>query len=551
MEKNYISKMNQDMLLNIGLTKNDIINIENFINIAIQNNLYTNTPNFQYDLKHIERVLIYCSLITNKMRSNGENIDSTPLMIAALYHDIDKNSKINKQELWQRTNDILDEKTVHIIQSIIGANSNETGEVNINLSPDEKYIIQKMADILNDADALDINRLNYPPPIGTCNIEQLKTKEAKEIYKFTDLVYYQYMATIIKEKELKTGNRIFNNYEKLEEWLRDFNNGSNNLYHASLDPSIEELFPKESTQSGRYVYAAKNPISCTKMAIFRSSAIFPRKEHDIQEIYPDSIVKTLGNKIITIYRVNQDNFTEYKKEVTSAPSGEWVSTNKEKPIEQISFNCIDYLNYIQNKNLLKIVKDYSLEKRLHTILKSLETYIWNLKKMENDPLAFKKSKDMLDETIKYYLPNDQRMLDIVDAVRAKIDEDISNFITNHVKENGVKPDFNDEKNTLKPLIENYKKWCSNMFIKENGETKINDQFIDALLRERARNKKIEELTSLKEDAIAYQALKQNMLNQPDNKPNKQKGVINSIALPVITLFASIVLFTILYLVSKY
>ncbi len=39
--------------------------------------------------------------------------------------------------------------------------------------------------------------------------------------------------------------------------------------------------------------------------------------------------------------------------------------------------------------------------------------------MENDPLAFKKSKDMLDETIKYYLPNDQRMLDIVDAVRAK------------------------------------------------------------------------------------------------------------------------------------
>ena len=33
MEKNYISKMNQDMLLNIGLTKNDIINIENFINL--------------------------------------------------------------------------------------------------------------------------------------------------------------------------------------------------------------------------------------------------------------------------------------------------------------------------------------------------------------------------------------------------------------------------------------------------------------------------------------------------------------------------------------
>lgn len=345
LEQSYLKLFDEKQLTKYNLTKENQKEIISLVNEGIEKHLYTDTKDFQHDLKHIEKVLSYIQMMLNEMPNR--EVDEKTLLLAGLYHDIGKtigasgkeHGKVGAEEFIKRIENKMDVKEALKISLLICQHASEEDKIefaNTPFSLEEQKEIQKMSDILKDADALDRNRLNYPAPLGGCDINKLRTEEGKKIYSLTNDFYMDYNLAIIHERERKKQTKILDNYELLGKWLLEWYKGDINMFHASLDPSIEILLPNESTQKGSYVYAGKDPIDCFSMACFRSSAIFPRctinQKKGIKEIFPDSIKNTLEAKYITIYHLPNEEFHEYKKDVTSSPSGEWVSENAVKPL---------------------------------------------------------------------------------------------------------------------------------------------------------------------------------------------------------------------------
>ena len=107
MEKSYINLFTLEQLNKYGLTKDDQNKIAVLVNKAINEGLYTSTKDFQHNLLHIERVLAYVCMITNKL--NSEDIDLELLLTAALYHDIGKTlGASNKMHGFVGTKQFLD-----------------------------------------------------------------------------------------------------------------------------------------------------------------------------------------------------------------------------------------------------------------------------------------------------------------------------------------------------------------------------------------------------------------------------------------------------------
>ena len=366
-ENSYIDKINLEYLESMGITANQVNRLKELVQMAIKEKLYTNTSNFQYDLKHIERVMLYAQLITNKMKNKGIQIDEDKLLLASLFSD----TKINLNDLKANLQKEYDSKTIEQIFLIINAEELGNNFKNTLLDYKDMEEIKVLSNILKDASYLDCNRFNYPPPLGNCDINNLITSEAKEIMPFSDNILQEYQKAQIKEKEREKGETILNNYEKLNEWLLNYTNGKQDyIYHASLTPAIEELQPNVSTQAGKYVYADTDPIKCSMMASFRLSLLVDRKgsKHELTELFPNVIDASLKNKFITLYRLPKEDFKPYKEAVTSAPSGEWISENKIKPIEEITIPALEFFNYLKYNNLIKMDYDYSYDKQLKAIM---------------------------------------------------------------------------------------------------------------------------------------------------------------------------------------
>ncbi len=521
-EKSFIPLMNQEYLNSLGLSPRQITNLEELSKRAINENLYTNPPDFQHDLKHVERVMLYAQLIANKMQKQGLNVNENKLLMAALYHDIGKtigasnkeHGKVGMLEFKKKMQGKIDNVTLEQLSLIIGNHSEENNKLdfqNTNLNLEEQEEAQLLCNILKDADALDRNRLNYPPPIGNCDINYLRTDAAKEILPLTDNLLLEYQKAQVRDKERETGQNIFNDYDKLNNWLENYMSGKQDyIYHASLTPAIEELQPKESTQAGSYVYGDVDPIKCSMMAAFRLSLLIDRSgsKHELTEVFPNAIDTAINNKLITLYRLPKEEFQPYKETVTSAPNGEWVSKNSVKPVEEVTMPAAEYFKYLENNHLIKVDYDHSEKRQMSGILDSMNMYLWGLKNNDNMQNANNKYQQML-ATVKYYAPD---KVFAVGNIKAKADE----IIDKHLKEwqsNNISVNFNDEKNFLAPIVNEYNDY--------------KHQQKEELFKQEKKEKETGNKKYQLKDAKDYRSKKQNLLNIKKNLlMQKQQSLSN-------------------------
>ena len=191
MEKSYIEKMNQDYLCQLVFTQKQIKNIESLVNRGIEEKLYTYCKVPFHNMKHIEKVLMYAQWILNE-KKNEIIKNQDILFLACLYHDYGRSlgasnkmhGIIGAKETAKKLEGTLSEKDIITIEFLIETHASRNDKVdfkNIVLNEKEKAEIQKLSDILKDADALDRDRF-YPMPFVTCNSNYLRTEEAKNIH---------------------------------------------------------------------------------------------------------------------------------------------------------------------------------------------------------------------------------------------------------------------------------------------------------------------------------------------------------------------------------
>ena len=486
MEKSYIGLMNENYLKEIGFTKEDITRITTYIQTGIEKHLYTDTKDFNHDIKHIERVLAYVEWILKEKKNHGETLEQENLLrVVALYHDIGKtigaeeksHGIIGAKKAKEKLEPELSPKELEIVSLLIETHASHEDTIEFKndfFTAEEKRNIQALSDILKDADALDRNRINYPAPLGGCDETKLRTKEAREVLSKSNTFLKEYNKAIIQEKERTKKEQILNNYEKLDAWIDQYLENKKNgkedtgyLFHASMDPSIEVLEPKESTQKGAYVYAGIDPVDCFTMAAFRLSLLFRRKreketnKRQIIDVFPGTINKTLKDKYITIYRLPETTFTEYVRGSTSSPNREWASKESVTPLEEVSFEALDLLNHIVKRGQLNIIENENEALKLESVLPN-QTEIWDLKKLKTNPNAIKEKEQMRDAFVSYYA---KEYLPIVKDAYHTLYAGIQKYSEDYYKEHQEYPDYSSEdeihigilENLLLPEIRNPKK----------------------------------------------------------------------------------------------
>ena len=518
METSYIEVMNKDYLLNLGFQPEQLNFISELVKKGIQEKLYTNTKDFKHDLKHIERVLTYVQWILNEKKKNGEVIENQELLFyATLYHDIGKtigasnkeHGKVGSQEVYKYLEDALDEKSIKIVSSLIKTHASEDDRVEFSedFSEEEKKRIQELSDILKDADALDRNRLNYPAPMGVCDVNKLRTQEARKILKFSDQFLEEYNKAIIFTKEKESGTKIFNNYQKLDEWIQQYLENKKNgqeeigyMFHASMDPGIFHLTPIESTQKGSYVYAGVDPVDCFTMATFRLSSLFKRgkneetKVRQIIDVFPGTIEATLQHKFLTIYRVPEQEFTEYVRTSTSSSRREWVSSKEIFPVEEVTFPAMDLLNHIKEKGLLEIVENPSERFALKSMMPG-RINIWDLKKVKENPLVFAEKHMLIEQFLNYYAPH---FLPAYCEAEQLMLREIQKYSSEYFQEHHEYPDYSSEdevhikqlENIILPKLENRDYIDYLLRVAETSKKKQNlSMVLDELVEQKEENKK--------------------------------------------------------------
>ena len=518
METSYIEVMNKDYLLNLGFQPEQLNFISELVKKGIQEKLYTNTKDFKHDLKHIERVLTYVQWILNEKKKNGEVIENQELLFyATLYHDIGKtigasnkeHGKVGSQEVYKYLEDALDEKSIKIVSSLIKTHASEDDRVEFSedFSEEEKKRIQELSDILKDADALDRNRLNYPAPMGVCDVNKLRTQEARKILKFSDQFLEEYNKAIIFTKEKESGTKIFNNYQKLDEWIQQYLENKKNgqeeigyMFHASMDPGIFHLTPIESTQKGSYVYAGVDPVDCFTMATFRLSSLFKRgkneetKVRQIIDVFPGTIEATLQHKFLTIYRVPEQEFTEYVRASTSSSRREWVSSKEIFPVEEVTFPAMDLLNHIKEKGLLEIVENPSERFALKSMMPG-RINIWDLKKVKENPLVFTEKHMLIEQFLNYYAPH---FLPAYCEAEQLMLREIQKYSSEYFQEHHEYPDYSSEdevhikqlENIILPKLENRDYIDYLLRVAETSKKKQNlSMVLDELVEQKEENKK--------------------------------------------------------------
>lgn len=192
MEKSNIKKMDYKYLKDIGLKEEDINQISVLINQGIKEQLYTKTKIPYHNIKHIEKVMIYCVWILNKQNNPKLFSNKELLLLAALYHDAgrskgasNKNHGIVGAEIArEKLVNTLGHKNLDIIELLIKTHATKSDQVDFtdkNFEDKERDIIQELSNILKDADALDRNRIKLFK-FAQCKQKFLRTKEAQAIF---------------------------------------------------------------------------------------------------------------------------------------------------------------------------------------------------------------------------------------------------------------------------------------------------------------------------------------------------------------------------------
>lgn len=544
-EESYLLYFSQEMLEKYGLTLEDKEMIVNFVERGIAERLYTNTDDFQHDLKHIEKVLTYVKMLTNRI--NNPQIRQDLLLTAALYHDIGKvmgasnktHGVVGAQEFAKLSQENMSPKDIEIIKILIEQHDKEDDNIDFtdkDYSLEEQQAIQLMANILKDADALDRNRLNYPAPFGNCDVNKLRTVAAKEILSLTNSFYHDYYETIIKIREQRSGTKILNNYEKLEEWYANYENGKENMLHASLDASIDALKPRRSPQKGAYVYAGIDPTDCMKMATFRLSFLFDgHKENGMQilnETFPHTVDEALDGKFITFYLLPNELFHEYVRQVTASPNREWVSSSVVVPKEQISFEAKELVQYLIDTKRFAIRHNESQEVRMAAFVRMFRTYIWGIAEMEENPGIFEQKWQQLQSIVKCYETYCPNIMAKMTIIRQAIDDDIKNYIVDFQEKNGRKPTLSNEAEILKPVQSNF---LGHYFAKlPNGKLDwhhLNMEYIEQILNKYgySMDKSPEKVSSLLADKVKTRQESQKhftTMNLEDKETFKTMQAIN-------------------------
>lgn len=209
MEKSYIQDISFDYLFNLGFSKEQIQRVNELVNQGIKEKLYTKSRVPYHNMKHIEKVIMYSLWIVNEKRKNGEMLDNIDiLLLAALYHDCGRKWQISNKIHGVVGADIaskklkgsFDDKTIHSICLLIETHAKIDDTVDFKgykYTLKEKKQIQELSDILKDADALDRNRIRLFS-FARCDVNRLRTPEAKIIYQSSNQFFNQYEKAIQK-----------------------------------------------------------------------------------------------------------------------------------------------------------------------------------------------------------------------------------------------------------------------------------------------------------------------------------------------------------------
>lgn len=212
MERNYIKFINANYLRKLGFSKKQIDKVEELFHHGIQEKLYTKSRVPYHNMKHIEKVIMYAIWILNKKAKKEEFLEDQDILLwAALYHDCGRSFKapgkkhgiVGAEIAKNKLKSILEDKTINSICLLIETHANASDEVdfkNYNYKKKEKKNIQLLSNILKDADALDRNRIELFP-FAKCDINRLRTVEAKDIYYQSDLFYKKYKEAIKESRK--------------------------------------------------------------------------------------------------------------------------------------------------------------------------------------------------------------------------------------------------------------------------------------------------------------------------------------------------------------
>lgn len=204
MEKSYIKKIDSKYLFKIGFTPMEIDMVETLVNEGIKNQLYTKSRIPYHNLSHAEKVIMYSIWIANEIEKTGEILNEKSILFkAALYHDCGRSWKLfgenhgvtGAKKTRKLLKNAVEPKSLNIIELLIETHAKKEDTVDFkdyNFTKKEKENIQKLSNILKDADALDRNRIRLFP-FARCNANYLRTIEAKKIYLKSDEFYNKYL----------------------------------------------------------------------------------------------------------------------------------------------------------------------------------------------------------------------------------------------------------------------------------------------------------------------------------------------------------------------
>ena len=187
------------------------------------------------------------------------------------------------------------------------------------------------------------------------------------------------------------------------------------LYHGSPE-SLDVINPRESTQSGKVVYATDNPMHALFFSIFRNSSqvrahINERTDengnyqvmYSIDERYEGALKETITDNPITIHVCNGEDFERPQGE--QYISREWVSKDCIiiKPSYKITVNPKQVIKELIERKLL-VINEYNKSKDFETVIDMLSMnypFALSTERAKSNPEEFEKS---YDNYIKQHFP---------------------------------------------------------------------------------------------------------------------------------------------------
>lgn len=195
------------------------------------------------------------------------------------------------------------------------------------------------------------------------------------------------------------------------------------IYHGSTISDLKVIEAKESTQKGAYVYGTTNMVTAAMFAIVpKTGKPFPpklylRPDHQMMAERFENQFANLENTAVSIYILDEQNFSSFKDEVSGHSSGDDIELrtlgNQEVKAEIKIDNVLEFLRnngvtLIEYKDREKV----GIPKSDKYFVKGiLTTYLWKIEgRQEEDFIRgeefltdmkakFSKYNDLLDSLV--------------------------------------------------------------------------------------------------------------------------------------------------------